>query len=143
MGQGAYFADFEDDTKSIPHGYFWNEIFTGEHVSVDYFDSQPILSVVGIKDIERPLQRFIYWKKIDNSIPLPQILYGLTIRHRFINCEFINGKLIEVHLRTNPDFDYGNTEMIPVWPSQSTDPPSGFRFIQDTDEDDRIGIFIN
>jgi hypothetical protein len=33
--------------------------------------------------------------------------------------------------------------MIPVWPNQTTTPPDGFRFIPDTEEDERIGIFVN
>jgi len=143
MGQGAYIDRLENGTKHIPHGFFWNELFTGLHISVDYTDTKPVLSVLGIRDLERPLQRFTHWKMASGEVPLPPILYGLTLRHRFINCEFIGGKLIEVHLRHNPDFAYGNTEMIPVWPGQSTEPPAGFRFIADTDEEDRVGIFVN
>lgn len=146
MGRGAYSEYLEHSTRHIPDGFFWNELFTGVHISVDYLDCKPVLSVLGMRDPEKLFQRFTYWRKVEDTIPLPQILYGLTINHRFINCEFIGGKLIEVHLRHNPDFAYGNTEMIPVWPGQSTQPPAGFRFIPDIDEDSlayRVGIFVN
>lgn len=141
MGQGAYIDYLKDETTHIPHGYFWSQIFTGEHLSVDYRGFQPILSVVGTRDEELPLQRFTKWEKVEYSLPLPQMLVRMCLRYKYINCEFVGGKLIEVHLRGNPDFAYGNTKMIPVWPGQSTKPPEGFAFIKDTDEEDRVGIF--
>ena len=145
MGIGAEITYLEFETMSIPNGFFWSEIFSGDHISVDYVDGEPSLSVIGYTDPQKPLQRFIYWKKIENSIPLPSILHPAATRHRVINCEFIGGKLIEAHLRPNPDFSYGNTAMIPVWPGHSTEPPRGFRFIEDHDEWDsqRVGIFVN
>lgn len=143
MGQGAYIDYLEYETVHIPHGYFWCEIFVGEHLSVDYRGFSPVLSVIGTRDEEQPLQRFSRWEKTDSSCPLPQMLVRMCLRYQFINCEFVGNKLIEVHLRGNPDFAYGNTLMIPVWPGQSTIPPEGFRFIADTDEADRVGIFVN
>ena len=143
MGQGAYVDYLEYETLNIPHGYFWCEIFTGEHLSVDYRGFKPTLSVSGIKCDEYPLQRFKSWEKVEHYCPLPQMLVRMCLKYQTINCEFIGGKLIEIHLRGNPDFSYGNTKMIPVWPEESTVPPSGFRFIQDFDEEDRVGIFVN
>ena len=143
MGQGAYIDFLEYETLHIPHGFFWCEIFEGEHLSVDYRGFSPILSVSGIKSAEKPLQRFTYWEKVAHSCPLPQMLVSMCLNYKIINCEFIGGKLIEVHLRGNNDFSHGNTKMIPVWPTQPTTPPDGFRFIPDTDEDDRVGIFVN
>jgi hypothetical protein len=143
MGQGAHIQFLEYETMDLPHGFFWSEIFIGPHLSVDYTDGEPVLTVSGTHDKERPLQRFSYWVKIPNTIPLPDFLVDISRRYRFINCEFIGGKLIEVHLRHNPDFSHGNTEMIPVWPGESTVTPYGFRYIPDTDEEDRVGIFVN
>lgn len=143
MGQGAYIDFLEYETCHIPHGFFWCEVFEGEHLSVDYRGFSPILSVSGTKSAVKPLQRFTHWKKVEYSCPLPQMLVSMCLNYKIINCEFIGGKLIEVHLRENPDFVYGNTQAIPVWPGDSLEPPEGFRFIADSDEDDRIGIFVN
>jgi hypothetical protein len=145
MGVGAHFSWLELDTTHIPHGSFWCEIFHGDHVSVDYRNGEPFLTVVGVKDEEKPLQRFVYWEKIENTIPLPDFLVDISPQYPIINCEFIGGKLIEVHLRGNPDFAHGNTKMIPVWPGQSTRPPEGMRFVKDPegDESERVGIFID
>jgi hypothetical protein len=145
MGVGARTMYLEDKTDHLNPGEFWCEYFDGEHVSVDYRGTNPIISVVGTKDSNNPHQRFIHWKKVDHFVPLPQMLVWMCLRYKTINCEFIGGKLIEVHLRGNPDFSYGNTEMIPVWKGNTTTPPSGFRFIADDDStnDERIGIFVN
>jgi len=36
-------------------------------------------------------------------------------KYKWINCEFIGDKLIEVHFRRNPDFRYGNSKATPIW----------------------------
>lgn len=143
MGQGAHIRRLEFDTLEIPHGFFWCEILEGDHLSVDYEYGEPILTVAGTKDSEYPLQRFVHWVKVPNTIPLPTILSDLSGIYRYINCEFIGGKLIEVHLRHNPDFAYGNTEMIPLWRDRPTECPDGFRLILDVAEEYRAGIFVN
>lgn len=144
MGLGASFMYLIHSTSCIPHGYFWCEIFSGDHLSVDYLDGEPVLTVMGIPDSERPLQRFTSWKKVENSIPLPKMLHEVASEHRYINCEFIGGKLIEVHLRHNPDFAHNNTEMIPVWLDKPNPFPVGYRYIPDEDSSDdlRTGIWV-
>lgn len=143
MGVGAYCEYLDSSTLSIPDGFFWCEFFEGEHLSVDYCGFEPVLSVRGTKDTDKPLQRFTHWEKVNHFIPLPQMLVNICLLYKSINCEFIGGKLIEIHVRSNPDFRYSNTIMIPVWPNQPVEPPAGFRFIQDIDEPERIGIFVN
>lgn len=145
MGLGARKIFIESSTRSLNPGEFWCEFFEGEHLSVDYRGFQPVLSVRGVKDKALPYQRFTHWQTTDYSVPMPQMLVGMCLRYRNINCEFIGGKLIEIHLRSNPDFRHGNTQVIPVWDGQSTEPPEGFRFIpdEDGDEDKRLGIFVN
>lgn len=145
MGIGAKKIFIEKSTEFIDDGHFWCEYFEGEHLSVDYRGSNPVLSVSGKKDGHNPYQKFVYWEKVEHSIPLPQMLVKMCLLYETINCEFINGKLIEIHLRANPDFSYGNTSMIPVWKGQSTTPPDGYTYIQDGPEDsddERIGIFV-
>jgi hypothetical protein len=47
-----------------------------------------------------------------------------------------------VHLRSNPDFDYDNTEFIPVWKNQSVNVPEGYRYVKCPDIHGRIGAYI-
>lgn len=145
MGAGAEKVFIEKSTKFIKNGYFWCEYFEGEHLSVDYRGVNPILSVSGKKDVNDPYRKFTYWEKVEHSVPLPQMLTKICLLYKTINCEFIGGKLIEIHLRANPDFSYGNTAMIPVWKGQNTTPPDGFKYLEDNPEgsdDERIGIWI-
>jgi hypothetical protein len=145
MGKFARKEYLENYTDHLHPGEFWCEIFKGEHLSIDYEKGQPILSVIGTPDKKHPYQRFIKWEKIKYSIPFPQILLdeNIHLKYPIINCEFIGGNLIEVHLRGNPDFSYGNTEMIPVWKDQEwLVVPDGFEFVPDHEEVDRIGILI-
>jgi len=145
MGIGAKKKFIEKSTDSIENGYFWCEYFDGEHLSIDYRGVNPVLSAAGKKDIENPYQKFVHWQKVGHHIPLPQMLVRICLLYEVINCEFIGGKLIEIHLRGNTDFSHDNTEMIPVWRGESTSPPDGFRYIEDSPEDsddERIGILI-
>jgi hypothetical protein len=145
MGKFARKEYLEKYTDHLHPGEFWCEIFKGEHLSIDYKQGQPILSVIGTPDKKHPYQRFIKWEKIKYSIPFPKILLNenIHLKYPIINCEFIGGNLIEVHLRGNPDFAYGNTEMIPVWKDQEwLVVPDGFEFVPDHQEVDRIGILI-
>jgi hypothetical protein len=73
---------------------------------------------------------------------LPEILKPFAKKYQWINCEFIGGNLIEVHLRSNPDFEWGNKEFIPVWSSQSINVPEGYRYIKYPDIHGRIGAYI-
>ena len=143
MGLAARRMYIEDTTDHMHPGEFWCEYFTGDHLSVDYRGFEPVLSVKGEKHPQMPYQRFVSWEKVDETVPLPQMLVRMCLRYKFVNCEFIGGKLIEIHLRGNPDFRHGNSKAIAVWPGDSVQPPEGFRFIRDTDEDDRIGLFVN
>ena len=154
MGQGAYIDFLEYETLHIPHGFFWCEIFEGEHLSVDYVKYKPILSVVGTKHKQHPFSRFTYWEKIEKTYPVPQFLGFIPLRYSKINCEFIDGKLIEIHLRGNADFSYGNSSMIPVWKDEHPEHfdinfqythliRDGYRFISDEGTElERLGIWV-
>ena len=70
------------------------------------------------------------------------MLQQLATKHQWINCEYIGGNLIEVHLRGNKDF-IGNVEhFIPVWDGESTVPPDQYEYIDYPDIHGRIGAFI-
>ena len=62
--------------------------------------------------------------------------------YKTINCEFIGGKLIEIHLRGNPDFVYGNNVAIPVWEGEEINPPQSMRFVK-AEDTNRLGFYID
>ena len=143
MGLNARVEFLERNTSHLSPGEFWCEIFEGEHLSIDYKKYNPILSVVGTKDKNRPYQRFTKWEKTDKFYQLPGFIGYIPLRYATINCEFIGGKLIEIHLRGNPDFMYENSSMIPVWKDEPDPKPEGYRFISDEGTElERIGIYV-
>ena len=80
--------------------------------------------------------------KIAETMNSNVIFYGLAkiFQGSFLFFEFIQNKLIEVQIRPNLDFRWGNTISIPVWRHKMTK-PKGFKFIKDEDYH-RIGFFI-
>ena len=135
LGMGRY-ARIEFVYKRTNHFHpaeFWCEIFDGEHLSVDFKNRKAELIVRGDKDSEDPLYKWKKWEKIDQKIEFPSILSKLKGDYEWINCEFIDGKLIEVHFRQNPDFRYNNTIAIPVWNNEKIEKNRDYTFIEDED----------
>ena len=60
-------------------------------------------------------------------------MHLLRGNYEWINCEFIDNKLIEVHFRRNPDFRYGNSVAVPVWKDQDIQKIDNLVFIEDQD----------
>lgn len=141
MGRVSRIEYIENDTEHLHPAEFWCEIFEGDHISVDYYERSPILTVKGYRNPENPLYKWEKWEKIDESIEFPSILNDLKGNYEYVNCEFVGGKLIEVHFRQNPDFKYGNKVAIPVWKDDNIVKEGKYNFI--TDEDFlREGFFI-
>lgn len=143
MGMGAEIVWIENETwEQVPPGYFWSEVFTGRHLSVDYTHGDQVLCVEGFRNPNDPLYKWERWERVDDFVPFPEILVELGYEH--INCEFIGGKLIEVHLRHNPDFaNHEYSHVLPVWKGQMPIPKPGYRFIEDTDEAyNRLGFYV-
>ena len=137
MGLNSRFMFFDRDTDTIKPGNFWCEIFTGRHISVDYIDCKQIDAVEGFRTPNNPLWKWDKWRRVDIEIPFPNILKNLKDT-RYINCEFIDGKLIEVHQRINQDlsdYDMGTyTEAIPVWKGEPKNLESqGYTYYIDED----------
>ena len=141
LGLGAKKMWLEKDTCDLPYGYFWCEWFEGDHYSIDYYKGQQLLSVKGRKP-EDTFTKWTDWRRDDNRIPFPDMLIDVAHRHPWINCEFIGGKLIEVHLRRNEDFDGNINHFIPVWEGQDTTPPAGYTYREYPDVHGRIGAFV-
>jgi len=121
MGRGATFEHIENETDHLPLGYFWCEIFKGRHLSVDYIDETQVLCVEGFRDPSAPIYRWSRWERVDDVVPFP-IHEWLTGYYKNINCEFIGDKLIEVHLRLNPDFDDNTQSLDVVWEDDNREP---------------------
>jgi len=67
------------------------------------------------------------------------MLTKLKGSYEHVNCEFIGGRLIEMHLRSNTDMgDYN--EIIPVWKNESITPPENYIYVEDKDYN-RLGFF--
>ena len=143
LGIGAYeqCLTVEGWTDHLQPGTFWSEIFEGDHLSIDYEWGQPILNIQGFRYPES-FVRWKKWIKVEQTVELPDILKPIANKYQFMNCEYIGGKLIEVHLRKNPDFDFDNVEFIPVWEGQDTTPPEGYRYVECPEYNQRIGAFV-
>ena len=141
LGLNAQKHYIQDTTDYLTPGHFWCEWFEGDHISVDYKWGYPHLTVQGFKS-DYTFTRWDRWSKIDHCIDLPKILKPFAKKYQWINCEFIGGNLIEVHLRSNPEFEWGNKEFIPVWASKSINVPEGYRYIKYPDIHGRIGAYI-
>lgn len=137
MGRGASLQHLESSTNHLEPGYFWCEVFCGQHLSVDYCYGQVVLSVEGLREVSAPLWRWSRWQVVDNILPLP--LQDLA-KFPFCNVEFIGGRAIEVHLRHNTNFSYSNTVAIPVWDDQEVDTTR--RFVASA-EYKRKGFYVN
>jgi hypothetical protein len=133
MGRFARIEWIENHTDRFHPGEFWCEIFKGEHLSVDFKDKKSKLVVRGTKNQNSPMYKWEKWEKIDRNIEFPHILSQLTGNYEWINCEFINNHLIEVHFRQNPDFRYGNSIAIPVWYDDDPNKSENLSYIEDSD----------
>lgn len=132
MGRFAEIKWIESSTEEFHPSNFWCQVFKGEHLSVDYYYGEAKLVVKGTKDEKDPLYKWQKWEKIDRKIGFPPILSNLSGNYDWINCEFIDGHLIEVHVRQNPNFRYGNTVAIPVWEDDNQENTSDLSYINDS-----------
>jgi hypothetical protein len=142
MGRGAKKCWLEpgDDIK-VPDGYFWSEVLTGDHISVDYHWGQPVLTVQGFKDDPDRFDRFNRWIKVNDTFTIPNWLTGLGQIQEWVNVEYIDGKAIEVHIRYNDDFaNHTASEIIPRWVGQDITPPLGWSWYESPSQD-RLGFW--
>jgi hypothetical protein len=138
MGRFARKEWIEKYTDHFHPAEFWCQIFEGEHLSVDFHHQTSELIVLGTREALDPYYKWKKWEKVDRKIEFPEILKNLKGNYEWINCEFIGGKLIEVHFRRNPDFRYGNSVAIPVWNDENVE---NMTFVEDSDHL-RKGFFI-
>ena len=142
MGRFSRIEWINHSTDEFHPAEFWCEIFKGPHLSVDFHNKKSELVVLGEKDDKEPLYKWKKWTKIEHKIEFPEILNDLKGDYEWINCEFVNNNLIEVHFRRNPDFRYGNSVAIPVWAEDNSQKIKDFIFVEDEDYL-RRGFFID
>jgi hypothetical protein len=140
------------DLSKVQPGYFWCEFFEGKQHSVSYQYSNsswlPFSSYEGFRD-EENLYKFKKWIKTDWYIELPNFIDELK-DVSIINVEFIDNKIIELHLRDTPDPLYN--ELIPIWESNKNMIDKyvkiGYNYIDNYDDADgflknpRLGFMI-
>ena len=142
MGRGARRMWIQaGDDEPVPDGFFWSEVLTGPHLSVDYHWGEQALTVEGHRDDPSRLDRFSRWTRVDRDMALPEILHGLEDHQEWINVEYIGDRVIEVHLRLNDDFaNHDADEIVPVWRGQDPTPPSGWSWY-DNAAGSRLGFW--
>lgn len=131
MGVGAEVVHLEKSTESIPDGFFWCEVFKGRHLSIDYQNGIQKLCVEG-KRSSADIMKWDSWEKVEDQIPFPKILKQFVGEYEWVNVEMIDNKIIEVHLRRNPDFLGRDTDkIVPIWSDKLC--PDGYIFVSDED----------
>lgn len=133
MGRFARKEWLFQNTELIHPSEFWCEIFDGQHLSVDFQNKESKLVVVGHRNKNDPYYKWKKWEKIDLKVKFPKILNDLKGNYEWINCEFIENKLIEVHFRQNPDFKYNNSIAIPIWNQDDKKYGKNMKYVEDKD----------
>jgi hypothetical protein len=132
-----------EDTDLVPDGYFWSECFEGRHTSVDFHYGIQHLAVEGFRDDPDRLDRFCRWSRIDEQYKFPQVLGELWRLTPWVNVEYVDGKIIEVHLRWNSNFGNHDSDVIyPVWKDNPLPQPKNTTWY-DSPNADRLGFWIS
>ncbi len=160
-GMGAGASIIKCKSGEIPTqepGYFWCESFTGKHITADFIWRKGEMYCTFVAqgwNSKKDLVKFSKWKKLKKlpeGYEIPTWLESSLSPHR-INVEWIDGNIIEIHLRHgSQDFPEGATEIIPVWEgddvqTHTTWIEGGYTFKPDEDDADgnispkRIGFY--
>ena len=144
MGKDAVIAYMEQGTIIDPD-MFYCEVFTGRHITIDYVrNNNQWLQHHTFEgfNTHNNLVEFSKWFRVYDEYPIPEFLQSVKSDH--INIEVIGGKLIEVHLRGNPD-PVMYSEFWPIWSEDQKPPIGNYRRIPDKDDETsmgRIGFFV-
>ena len=149
MGAGSTIMELDpNDLTTVPPGYFWCEIFEGEHYSLDLSWKNHKWEITscyqGINSKEK-LYKFHKWIRTSTNYQIPEILDSLQLC-KHLNIEIIDNKIIEVHLRSSPDPIYN--EIIPVWENDETQISSDYTWVESVDDADgfipqkRLGFLV-
>jgi hypothetical protein len=138
MGRGAVIRYFEKGEK-VDSGLFYCEVFEGKHITIDYIRKDNVwyqdVTFEG-KNVHEDLIHFVRWTRVDYHYPIPDILKNVEANH--INIEVIGGKVIEVHLRPNPD-PIMHDDFWPIWSEDQNPPFPNYVRIPDNDNETEMG----
>lgn len=144
MGRGAAIRQFKKGEQIAPD-CFYCKVFTGKHITIDYTRKRGVwhqgATFQGTNSHNNLIQ-FVCWKRVNYPYPIPQIL--ANVESDYINIELIDNKLIEVHLRLNPD-PVMHDEFWPIWSHTQKPPNTNYRRIDDLDDETdlgRLGFFV-
>lgn len=149
MGLGAS-IEYLWEESDIPLGYFWCELFQGDHITADWEKQDgewvQCSTFRGIRNTEN-LYKFERWHRINHTMRLPDICAGIDAET--INVEYIGNKPIEVHIRQNPN-PVQYDEMAVMWHSTPHEvwgemQRANYKFIpayQSVGNDARLGFFV-
>jgi len=127
-------------------GYFWTQWFDGIHLSIDYFQGQAESVYQGYKE-ENSTWKFNKWvrKPISPPLTIPNFLVPYIQYTHWMNIEFIDGNIIEIHLRPTEPVEKAWDEIIVQW----SDNPlhldhQGYHFIASDDytQPTRLGFWV-
>lgn len=102
MGKGSTQVLLQSGESYDKPGYFYMDWFNGKHLSVDYNNKGEVLSVYeGIQHDVSKLWKWDMWIRRSETIApaFPKELEELFDVSDYFNIEWIDGKLIEIHLR--------------------------------------------
>lgn len=102
----------------LPPSHFWCERFRGKQYSVNYEWQKdrfvPVHTSIG-ENSSDSIYRFTKWYVVEHRhYNLPKWIDTFS-NAKYINIEFIEDKIIEIHLRPGEDFPDGASEIIPVY----------------------------
>lgn len=134
---------------SVSPGYFWCEKFTGAQYSADYkWENNRWSQLSAMQGINQQelLYKFSKWIKTDKVLSVPRFFNDLK-DCEYINIEFIEDQIIEVHLRASPD-PKNYQELIPIWKGDNNTIPAGYTWVESADNADnllpqsRLGFYV-
>jgi len=142
LGKGAEKVWIDIETMHFPLGYFWCEWFEGRHLSVDYVNKKQSFAVEGVLKSVNDLTKWKKWFKVTDEMPMPECIDYLIDSYETINIEYIGNRVIEIHLRGNPDFESGISEFIPDFGGNEDLTSLGYEWIVSPEYNGRIGACV-
>jgi hypothetical protein len=140
MSIGARRRWLTRDTFFLEPGTFWCEVFEGRHLTYDFIDGKQAVCYEGFL-APGSLSRFLKWQRVDCQANVPDFVINLSKKYHHINIECKDDKIIEIHLRPNPDWiQYNADVMIPDW-GNTPYPGPEFQYKIDRDSE-RQGFWI-
>ncbi len=140
MSIGARIKWINKDTFYLDPGTFWCEVFPGRHLTYDFVDGVQAVCYEGFL-AEGSLSKFLKWQRTNDIAQVPKFVIDLSKKYGNVNIECKGDKIIEIHLRSNPEWiQYNADVLIPRWKGTENPGPE-YRYVKDKDSD-RIGFWI-